>query len=38
MRMWRKRNIPPLLMGLQAGKIHFENQSGGSQEIRNSST
>jgi hypothetical protein len=28
-RMWRKRNTPPLLVGLQTGATHSGNQSGG---------
>jgi hypothetical protein len=27
-RMWRKRNTSPLLVGMQAGKNHSENQFG----------
>jgi hypothetical protein len=32
MRMWRKRNTPPLLVGFQAGKNNSGNKSGGSSE------
>jgi hypothetical protein len=30
--MWRKKNTPPLLVRIQAGKNHFGNQSDGSWE------
>jgi hypothetical protein len=31
-RMWRKRNAPPLLVGLQTGVATLGKQSGGSSE------
>jgi hypothetical protein len=36
--MWRKKNTPALLVGLQAGKITLENNLVVPQKIRNSST
>jgi hypothetical protein len=37
-RMWRKRNTPPLLMELQAGKTTLEINLLVSEKIENSST
>jgi hypothetical protein len=36
--MWRKRNTPPLLVGLQAGKTTLENNLVVPQKIGNSFT
>jgi hypothetical protein len=37
-RMWRKRNIPPLLEGLQAGTTTFKINLAVSEKFRNSSS
>jgi hypothetical protein len=38
LRMWRKRNTPPLLVGLQAGKTSLETNLVVSEKIGNSTT